>query len=204
MRQVILGAGWGGRGQPWVPTIICTPVLFILCSLCFCACLPPSPPKPQGTSHVFSSVSPTLHCSPQQTNRWSGQKNSGWIQSNWTELGQPPASTQESLPSHKARSSRTVFQRCYPEKPGGIPDFSPSKVTRRLSRQEKWLLPSADPGLNRSVPLPIHTRTKWDGVALMEQILESAPDSSPRYTSPCFSEFQLYHLWWLIFLHQLG
>ena len=85
------------RGQLWVPTVVCITLFFILCSFCFSAYLPPPPRNPQGLNRVFSTVLPMLHCGPEHSSTWSGQKSPGGIQLNRTELDQPPKSTQESL-----------------------------------------------------------------------------------------------------------
>ena len=129
------------QGQLWVPIVVCITLFFILCVFGFSAYRPPPPRNPQGLNHVFSTVLPILHCGPEHSSTWSGQKSPGWIQPNCTELDQPPKTTQKSLPSRKPGLGEPSSREAILRKQGRSFIF-PIRRPEDVQGRKKWLLPS--------------------------------------------------------------
>ena len=108
---------------------------------------------------------------PRAQHTWSGQKSPGGIQPNHTELNQPPKSTQESLLSRKPDLGKPYSRDAILRKQGNPrsfifpirqPDFQSRK--NGCCHQRPWANGS-------KCPYPIRTHSKWDSVALTEQVL---------------------------------
>ena len=133
---------------------------------------------PASTSTQSTGPEPCIFYCPSYAALWPRAqqhvvraKKSRWnsTESHWT--GSASKVYPGILTFPKAGSWKTVCQRCYSEKTGESQIYYfPYKVTR-FSKQEKMAAAIRDPGLMGPVPLPIRTHSKWDSVALTEQVL---------------------------------